>query len=87
LIDVADVLLVYTCSDDGEFSFDVNVPGIPDEELVLFAASYTFPGFGGGGGVGGDGGGEPVPAISPMGAMALMLLLLGVGTILLRRRT
>lgn len=82
LIDAEDVLLVHQCSYDDEFSHDVDVHGIPDEDLVLFAASPTLPGPGG---PGGDGG-VNVPAVSPIGTIVLTIVLLGMGAILLRRR-
>jgi hypothetical protein len=77
LIAEQDVLLVQNCPSPGPFSYEIDVSGIPDNELILFAGSdeqigAPFPPW-------------PVPATSPTGTAALTLLLLILGAIALRK--
>jgi hypothetical protein len=81
LIDADDVLFTHDCTDDDPLPFDfiVEVPGIPPDELVVFVgAPQYFPGY--------VITPPDVPATSLAGVLLLTLLLLGVGTIFLRRR-
>jgi hypothetical protein len=76
LIAAQDVLVTYDCFTGGpNLNIDVDVSGIPDNELVLFAGSDEPAGF------------SPpvVPAVSLMGAAVLALLVLGLGAIALRK--
>ena len=71
LIDQDDVLFVTEIDGDGQLSETVDISGIPDDGLILFAA--------------GDGPlrtdhGCPVPAMTPWGAAALFGALLLLGT-------
>jgi hypothetical protein len=78
LVEASDVLLLWDCSDTGAFSFDVDVAGVPNEELVVFAAATAIPGF--------VTEWQPVPAVSVVGTLALSGLMLGAGAWHLRKR-
>jgi hypothetical protein len=76
LIDAADVLGSRVCwAVVPQFDFDVDVTGIPSEELVLFAGGRISP----------SSPIPPVPAVSPVGAVLLASLLLGLGALALKR--
>jgi len=76
-IDATDVLFVYDCSGSTQIDVDVDVDGIPDEELVIFGFAPTSAG---------TVDGPPVPALSTTAAVVLVILLLGAGVLVLRSR-
>ena len=77
LIDASDVLLVHDCATQGQFDLEVDVAGIPDEELVVFSGGRVVPG---------NVPDSPVPAVSLLGTVVLALLLFGLGAFTLRGR-
>jgi len=76
LITAQDVLVAHDClTGDPTFSIDVDVSGIPDSDLILFAGSDEPAGF------------SPpvVPALSLTGTVVAALLLLGLGAMALHK--
>jgi hypothetical protein len=73
LIEEDDILFVSEFEPGGrQFNFEVGVSGVPASELVLFAVGREEP--------------VAVPASGSLGALALVLLLLGSGFVALRGR-
>ena len=77
LIDAGDLLYVNGCESGGQFDVELDVTGIPDSELVVFAGAPVAPG---------SLQDSPVPAVSTVATALLALLLLATGAAILRRR-
>lgn len=77
LIAAADILYVNDCVAGGQYDVELDVTGIPDTELVVFAGAPVSPG---------NVPTSVVPAVSVLGTATLALLLFGAGTALLRKR-
>ena len=78
LIDASDILYVNDCASAGQYDVELDVTGIPDDELVVFAGAQVSPG---------NLPTSPVPAVSVIGSAILALLMFGAGVTALRTRS
>lgn len=79
LISESDVLFAhdFSPSDAATFEFELDVAGVPQEEIVVFASARALYGYDV----------PEVPATSLTGAVVLLLATLGVGTWALKKRS